>query len=96
MSKRSLALCDSSAVYEDSEIVESLYEYKPTFRAGKWLPEEEAYTAKLISYFQAGVLLDCEEGCSLRTYLSEKLHCSKMRISKKFAGRSIGKVRYAP
>lgn len=87
MSKRSL---EQSTAEDDSEIVESLSQ--TSLRAGKWSPEEEAYTSKLIIYFQAGLLLDCDEGCSLRTYLSEKLHCSKMRISKKFAGRSIGKV----
>lgn len=60
-------------------------------RAGKWSAEEEAYSSLLIAYFQAGVLEDCEDGLSLRTYLSTKLSCSKMRISKKFAGKSIGK-----
>ena len=33
-------------------------------------------------------------GMSLRAYLSRKLFCSPMRISKKFAGRGIGKLVY--
>jgi hypothetical protein len=34
---------------------------------------------------------DCEEGCTLRSYLARKLNCAPMRISKKFAGHNIGK-----
>ena len=37
------------------------------------------------------MVIDCENGCTLRAYLSRKLHCAPMRISKKFAGKSIGK-----
>lgn len=33
-------------------------------------------------------------GMTLRAYLSKKLFCSPMRISKKFAGRGIGKLVY--
>lgn len=33
-------------------------------------------------------------GMTLRAYLSRKLYCSPMRISKKFAGRGIGKLVY--
>lgn len=33
-------------------------------------------------------------GTTLRSYLSSKLFCSPMRISKKFAGRGIGKLVY--
>lgn len=35
-----------------------------------------------------------ENGMTLRVYLSRKLFCSPMRISKKFAGRGIGKLVY--
>ena len=35
-----------------------------------------------------------ENGMTLRFYLSRKLFCSPMRISKKFAGRGIGKLVY--
>ena len=61
-------------------------------RRGKWTPEEEAYAARLIRDFDAG-LLPLENGATLRVYLAEKLNCDPMRISKKFTGiNCIGKV----
>jgi len=60
-------------------------------RRGKWTLEEESYANRLIEEFENGTLLDCENGCTLRAFLSRKLHCAPMRISKKFAGKSIGK-----
>jgi len=60
--------------------------------AGKWSPEEERYATELIVAFESGTLDDCEEGTTLRSYLSKKLNCAPMRISKKFAGQGIGKV----
>lgn len=63
-------------------------------RSGKWLPEEEAYAAQLIAAFEGGVAADCANGATLRSYLAAKLHCAPMRISKKFAGRGIGKRVY--
>ena len=39
----------------------------------------------------------CPAGTTLRSYLSEKLHCDPMRITKKFAGdASIGKRVFTP
>lgn len=64
-------------------------------RSGKWSFEEEAYANRLIEDFENGQLEDCEDGCTLRAYLAHKLRCAPMRISKKFAGRCIGKVRLA-
>ena len=64
-------------------------------RAGKWSPEEENFANKLIKEFELGALDDCEEGKSLRSYLAKKLHCAPMRISKKFAGKCIGKLIYS-
>lgn len=61
-------------------------------RSGKWTSEEESYANKLISEFEAGTLVDCIEGCTLRAYLAKRLNCAPMRISKKFAGQCIGKV----
>ncbi|KAF0699799.1 Aste57867_9640 [Aphanomyces stellatus] len=61
-------------------------------RWGKWTPEEEAYTSRLIADFTAGVLTDVENGTTMRSWLSTKLRCCPMRISKKFVGeQSIGK-----
>jgi len=58
--------------------------------------EEEAFTACIISQFSKGLLnLTC--GTTLRSFLSEKLHCDPMRITKKFAGAScIGKQVFQP
>ena len=62
-------------------------------RRGKWTPEEEAYATRLIDDFEAG-LLPLENGATLRVYLSEKLNCDPMRISKKFTGnKCVGKVK---
>ena len=61
-------------------------------RSGKWLPEEEEYADALIQLFEQGHLTDCENGTTLRAYLSGKLHCAPMRISKKYAGTGIGKL----
>ena len=64
-------------------------------RGGKWLSEEEEYAKFLCLLFQKGYLCDCQEGTTLRMYLSAKLHCSPMRISKKFTGKSTGKMAYS-
>jgi len=64
-------------------------------RSGKWVAEEEEYADLLIQLFLEGKLPDCGKGCTLRSFLSKKLHCAPMRISKKFAGRGIGKMVYA-
>ena len=61
-------------------------------RSGKWSGEEETFANQLVIDFETGALRDCEDGCTLRSYLARKLNCAPMRISKKFAGRCIGKV----
>ena len=62
-----------------------------SLRRGKWTPEEEAYVTSVITDFNAGVLR-APPGTTLRTYLSEKLNCDPMRITKKFTGElAIGK-----
>ena len=65
-------------------------------RSGKWSTEEESFANRLIMDFENGSLRDCEDGCTLRSYLARKLRCAPMRISKKFAGRCIGKVGNIP
>ena len=65
-------------------------------RRGKWTPEEEAYTSRVISDFHKG-LLDLPSGITLRQYLSSQLNCDPMRITKKFARvQSIGKCSFIP
>ena len=61
-------------------------------RSGKWTSEEESFANKLVLEFERGTLEDCEDGCTLRAYMARKLNCAPMRISKKFAGRCIGKL----
>ena len=72
---------------------ERLLEAMPV-RKGKWTPQEEAYTARMIRDFRLG-LLGVAEGTTLRCYLAKALRCDPMRITKKFAGReAIGKQVY--
>ena len=65
-------------------------------RRGKWTVEEEAYVARVIHDFNSGYL-NAPPGTTLRTYLSDKLNCDPMRITKKFTGDScIGKRVFHP
>ncbi|KAL9191405.1 hypothetical protein ACHAXT_001111 [Thalassiosira profunda] len=65
-------------------------------RRGKWTPEEEDFANAAIRDFNAGHL-DAPPGTTLRTYLSERLQCDPMRITKKFTGEaSIGKKVFHP
>jgi hypothetical protein len=56
-------------------------------RRGKWTQEEESFADHLIQEFEKGTVHGCENGCTLRAFLSRKLHCAPMRISKKYAGK---------
>lgn len=65
-------------------------------RRGKWTVEEEAYVARVIQDFNSG-FLNAPAGTTLRSYLSEKLQCDPMRITKKFTGDAcIGKRVFHP
>jgi len=59
-------------------------------RKGRWVQEEEDYANFLSHEFFLGVA-DLENGITKRAYLSGKLTCTKMRISKKFKGKNTGK-----
>ena len=62
-----------------------------TLRRGKWTSEEEAFALAAIRDFNSGYL-DAPGGTTLRSYLSDRLQCDPMRITKKFTGDdSIGK-----
>lgn len=63
-------------------------------RSGKWTPQEENYANRLVYEFENGLLEDCGQGCTLRAYMAAKLQCAPMRISKKYAGRNIGKLEF--
>mmetsp|Transcript_21941 Transcript_21941/g.52222 ORF Transcript_21941/g.52222 Transcript_21941/m.52222 type:complete len:509 (-) Transcript_21941:32-1558(-) len=65
-------------------------------RRGKWTAEEEEYVARVIQDFNSG-FLNAPAGYTLRSYLSDKLQCDPMRITKKFTGEScIGKRVFHP
>lgn len=67
---------------------------KAHLRKGKWTPEEEEYTMRIIQHFRTG-LLSLPDGHTLRSHLAEKLNCDPMRITKKFSGAScLGKRVY--
>ena len=71
-------------------------ESNQNLRRGKWTPEEEEYANAVVREFNSGYL-DAEAGTTLRIYLSEKLQCDPMRITKKFTGNdSIGKRVFHP
>jgi hypothetical protein len=68
---------------------------QPQRRSGKWTAEEEEYSNLLIELFNRGAVFeDLQDGITLRSFLSRKLFCAPMRISKKFAGKGIGKKVY--
>ena len=60
----------------------------PSSRKGKWTPEEEDYALRIAHYFSAGVL-DIPDGTHLRAFLSSKLRCDRMRITKKARARAL-------
>ncbi|KAL7685941.1 hypothetical protein Plhal304r1_c029g0096491 [Plasmopara halstedii] len=60
-------------------------------RSGPWSHDEEVYAAALIDSFFKGVL-DVAEGTTLRSFLSSRLCCNPMRISKKLASESIAAI----
>jgi|MDSY01.2.fsa_nt_gb hypothetical protein len=62
-------------------------------RRGKWTMGEEKYAEVIIDSFKLGVLEGVDDGTTLRSLLASKLKCAPMRISKKYSGSSIGKVR---
>ncbi|CAI5711178.1 unnamed protein product [Peronospora destructor] len=61
-------------------------------RSGPWSHGEEVYAAALIDCFFKGVL-DIAEGTTLRAFLSSRLCCNPMRISKKLSSESIAEIR---
>ena len=63
---------------------------KLQYHTGKWPIEEERYANRLVLEFEAGVLEDCRDGVTLRSYLAKTLRCAPMRVSKKLAGKCIG------
>ncbi|RHY05184.1 hypothetical protein DYB36_006683 [Aphanomyces astaci] len=65
-------------------------------RCGPWSDAEVAYATRLSDDFKLGLLSDVPNGIPLRKWLSEKLNCTPMRLSKKFDKTSgvLGMCRY--
>ncbi|GMF13839.1 unnamed protein product [Phytophthora lilii] len=61
-------------------------------RSGPWSHDEEVFAAALIDCFFKGVL-DIAEGTTLRAFLSSRLCCNPMRVSKKLASETIAEIR---
>ena len=69
----------------------AVFRDRPKKRSGKWTKEEEEYAHLLIDMFEKG-LIDEKNGATLRSFLATRLGCYPMRISKKYAGKGIGKM----
>jgi len=81
-------------IFRDSNTSPSLS--GKALRRGKWTQEEEAFVARAINDFNCG-FLNVPAGTTLRTYLSDKLQCNPMRVTKKFTGDAcIGKRVFHP
>jgi hypothetical protein len=63
--------------FERRKLIRENIDSRPHLRVGKWTKEEEAYTDRLVSDFDAG-LLPLANGETLRPYLAEQLNCSGM------------------
>lgn len=82
--------CDDTAESPESD------QNKSNLRRGKWTPEEETYARAVISDFNSGYL-DAPIGTTLRAFLSTKLECDPMRVTKKFTKEdSLGKKVFRP
>eukprot|EP00903_Cladosiphon_okamuranus_P013837 g12876.t1 len=66
-----------------------------TKRSGRWIIEEEDFARACIDAFNSGLLSQVEEGTTLRAFLSERLQCQPMRVTKKLHGsKGMGKRLY--
>ena len=61
------------APYDDTPMSASSSPRATSLRKGKWTPEEEAFTSRIIHDFTNGYL-PLAPGTTLRSYLSEKLN----------------------
>eukprot|EP01138_Halocafeteria_seosinensis_P008177 gb/GECG01008357.1/.p1 GENE.gb/GECG01008357.1/~~gb/GECG01008357.1/.p1 ORF type:complete len:1002 (+),score=135.51 gb/GECG01008357.1/:1-3006(+) len=83
---------EAQAIKQDIRESRVLSDMEP--RRGKWSDEEEKYASFLVDCFRLGTL-PLHEGATLRTTLAEQLHCTPMRITKKYnKDASIGKQVY--
>eukprot|EP00986_Skeletonema_menzelii_P000274 scaffold67_cov155-Skeletonema_menzelii.AAC.48 len=64
-------------------------------RKSRWNKNEVEYAEFLIEEFDSGYSKNLKTGHTKRSYLSDKLMCAPMRVSKKFPGKSIGKTAFS-
>jgi hypothetical protein len=62
----------------------TMFEPPTERRFGVWTADEVDYALLLTQYFKAGLFLDIPHNKTIRMWLSERLHCDPMRVSKKF------------
>mmetsp|Transcript_31219 Transcript_31219/g.42651 ORF Transcript_31219/g.42651 Transcript_31219/m.42651 type:complete len:201 (-) Transcript_31219:1078-1680(-) len=66
-----------------------------SMKSGKWTEEEVSLAMRLIYEFENGIITGMSPKMTLRAFLAQQLRCDPMRISKKFAGRCVGKRPYS-
>lgn len=94
--EHSNSVANSASARDSPTSSDSTTKHGQNLRRGKWTLEEEAYVARVIQDFNNG-FLDAPAGTTLRSYLSDKLSCDPMRITKKFTGDAcIGKRVFHP
>lgn len=75
--------------------VHRVTDYTPPLRTGHWTFEEERYAEAVRDAFIKGKLPTCRDRVTLRYVLAALLHCTPMRVSKKYAGENaVGKFEY--
>lgn len=75
--------------------VHRITDYNPPLRTGHWTFEEERYAEAIRDAFIKGKLPTCRDRVTLRYVLAALLHCTPMRVSKKYAGENaVGKFEY--
>lgn len=62
-------------------------------RKGKWSVDEHKYANMMMKQFQAGAL-PLVDGLHLRGFIASLLQCDPLRVTKKYAGQSIGKQNF--
>lgn len=88
-------IISSSSVYLELEPLykkdkNNIVKSSSVLRTGKWREEEEVYINGLIEAFLETSIY-CANGTSVRLVLASELHCSPMRLSKKFQKKALGK-----
>ncbi|KAL4173510.1 hypothetical protein KRP22_005464 [Phytophthora ramorum] len=90
--KRKISSASMSSIETASVTSTASSPVRPYQHSGPWSHDEEVFMAALIDCFFKGVL-DVAVGTTLRAFLSTRLCCNPMRISKKLSSESIAEIR---